>query len=169
MNRISRLVASALVVCAIACRSDSDGSIPTIPIGHDDLAQVLVEADSWTIYALNPGLPLEPSTVEQLMDRWEVRGEAVLHDPKDRARLARSLRAGIKGNDDTVAACFNPRHAIRAESERGVVDLIICFQCLQVYVYDGATGERVGSELTTKAPRLVFDEIYTAAGLEIAK
>ena len=46
--------------------------------------------------------------------------------------------------------------------------LVICFECLQIYVYDGGE-ERTARVLTTNGPQRVFDRIYRGEGLSIAK
>jgi hypothetical protein len=70
-------------------------------------------------------------------------------------------------NDGRVAACFNPRHGIRASREGKTIDLVICFECLQVYVY--AEEGRQGSFLTTSSPQPVFDQVLREAGVPLAK
>lgn len=142
---------------------------PEPPV-ESPLWSVLGEADSWTI------LRIDPSP----MDLYEVDGEAPpsdaafhgypelarteLADPDALRELLTGLEAGIAGNDSMVAACFNPRHGVIAESGGRRIDLLICFECLQIQVFDGE-GENVEDALTTEAPAAVFNRVFTAAGI----
>src|SRR6476469_10764945 len=46
-----------------------------------------------------------------------------------------SVKKGIGENKDAKGACFNPRHGIRIVREKQTYDLVICFQCLQIYIF----------------------------------
>jgi len=73
-------------------------------------------------------------------------------DKEERAALIKALVAGIAAAD-AAAACFNPRHGISAEMRGEKVDLVICFECLQIRVYGGG-GEGV---LTTRSAEPAFN------------
>lgn len=133
-----------------------------------ELGAVLAEAMEWEVMALHPSLPDPGEQLEDSFHDFEVLGRARLGSARDRAALAAALNAGIAGNDSVAARCFMPRHGIRAETPSGRVDLVICFQCLQVRVFDGGE-EPVQELLTTEDPREIFDAIYGAAGLTIAE
>ena len=67
------------------------------------------------------------------------------------------MRAGARENNNAVALCFNPRHGIRVRQGDSVLDLVICFECLQVEVFEGE--QRAASFLTSDSPQSVFDEV----------
>lgn len=64
---------------------------------------------------------------------WTVLGVVEVSKAR-RAGLAERIIAAVPSGDLSVAACFLPRHGVRAVSAEGSVDLIICFQCHQVRV-----------------------------------
>lgn len=146
-------------------RLEEANRVPTIQGLPSELAEVLKDAEEWTIYALQPetGHPVEDG-----FHGYAVRGQSTIDSRSDRAHLSHALAQGIAGNQDMMARCFLPRHGIRAAFADRVCDLVICFECLQIHVYDGGE-ERVANILTTGGPQRIFDHVYKAAGLSIAK
>jgi hypothetical protein len=56
---------------------------------------------------------------------------------KDTADLIRDFPKAIPKGDLMLAACFFPRHGIRATVGKQNVDFVICFECSMVYIYRG--------------------------------
>ena len=79
-------------------------------------------------------------------------GKLEITSREGRAVLLRALNDGISSSDGAIAACFNPRHGIRAELAGRTVDLVICFECLQIRVYAGARS----TVTTTRSPEATF-------------
>jgi len=73
---------------------------------------------------------------------------------EERAALLKALHNGISSSDGAVAACFNPRHGIHAILGEKTVDLVICFECLQIRVYGGVRA----TVTTTRSPEVTFDK-----------
>jgi hypothetical protein len=92
-----------------------------------------------------------------------VRGSAAINDPAERAKLLDALRDGIANNDGAVAACFNPRHGIRAGDGGPRVDYLICFECRHVHVFEAGKPQRYA--VTSDAPAAVFNAQLKAHGL----
>ena len=165
----TRLFSAATIACSMlgACTSaDGVGAEPRFDIAGAQ-AEIFAQADTWTLYATDP----TPLPREQVPDAnfhgYAILGEAELSDSEARADLVTRLNAGIRANDDMVAACFNPRHGLRAETDAGSADLLICFECLQIYVY-GDGEQHTESVLTSKLPAAAFNRVYENAGLAIA-
>ena len=146
-------------------RLEEANRVPTIQGLPSEFAEILRETEEWTIYALQPEME---GPVEDGFHGHAIRGQATIDSRSDRAQLSHALAQGIAGNQDMVASCFLPRHGIRAGSGDRVCDLVICFECLQINVYDGGE-ERAAQVLTTSGPQRVFDRIYRGEGLSIAK
>lgn len=166
---MKQLVLSLTALMALAgcdsTRLEEANRVPTIQGLPSELADVLKDAEEWTIYALQPEMG---GPVEDGFHGFAVRGQAMIDSRSDRAQLSHALAQGIAGNQDMMARCFLPRHGIRAAFADRVCDLVICFECLQIYVYDGGE-ERVALVLTTNGPQRVFDRIYKGEGLSIAR
>jgi hypothetical protein len=61
-------------------------------------------------------------------------GKTVLSTAEDRAAIVDVLTTSTRGAWEG-AACFDPRHALRATGPKGTYDLVICFGCGRVHVY----------------------------------
>ena len=112
------------------------------------------------LYSLNP-LPSPPD------DKLAFHGHAVLGQTpvtglEPRSELLHSLYEGIRRSSDAVPACFNPRHGIRAVVGSQAVDLVICFQCMQIEVYEGGVKRLI---TTTRTPQPQFDRALKDAGV----
>jgi hypothetical protein len=57
--------------------------------------------------------------------------------------LADALRLGAEDNFGIAAGCFNPRHGLRLKGGGKSVDLVICFECLQVEVFVNGESAKV--------------------------
>lgn len=161
------LAAALSLACAGSPEDPTEQGDP--PIGAE-LWSIVTGADALTIRRIHPvdarymkssGDEL-PSDV--VFHGYPELGSTELTDPATITDLLDSLRAGIEGNDDTVAACFNPRHGLTAELDGRRVDLLICFECLQIQIHD-ETGENVEDALTTEAPAAVFNRVFAEAGI----
>ena len=123
---------------------------------------ILAEPAAFEILALQP---------DGLEDReagfhgYEVLGRAEVTDPAVRRRVVELIARGVDANDGSVAACFNPRHGVRAEGDGGRVDLVICFECLQITVH--GPGESWADVLTSDAVTGRMNAIYREHGLAI--
>jgi hypothetical protein len=124
----------------------------------------LEEADQFELLSLDPNPQPEKSGDD--FRGWKVLGRTPVGDSDTRKELVAALTKGAGESDGMVAGCFNPRHGIRATREGEAVDLVICFECLQVQVYAGAG--RAGSFLTTRSPQPVFDRVLREAGVPLA-
>lgn len=93
---------------------------------------------------------------------YAVLGTTVLDDAA-RRRVVQALYDGVDESDGTVAACFNPRHGLRATGEGLAVDVVICFECLSFQAY--ADGAHAANATTTESPRATFDDALRQAGV----
>lgn len=125
---------------------------------------VLAHADRFELVSLNPDGG--PTREEGRYWGWRVLGSTVVGSPTDRQELLAALETGIAENTGWVAACFDPRHGIRASRGGDSLDLVVCFECAQIYIY--SDGKRAESVLVSGSPEPVFDRILTAAGVELA-
>lgn len=156
-----------LVLSVAGCASDSSSDpVPRFDIPEAQ-AKIFQEADTWTLVATDPRAPNVDEIPEENFHGYRILGQVDVSDVDLRAELVRELNAGIRANDGRVAACFDPRHALRATTDEGTAELLICFACLQIYVYDGPEGERTKSVLTSETPKHAFTRIFESQGLEV--
>jgi hypothetical protein len=126
------------------------------------------KARSVEIYALHPS-PYDPEGkpvgTEDDFRSYKILGRADL--PLDELpQLLGLLAEGIAANTGMVAACFNPRHGVRLDHGDHTVDLVICFECLQIYQYDSLSDDRV-THLTVSRVAGPVNVLYQRHGLTI--
>jgi hypothetical protein len=124
----------------------------------DTVQTILAKADKFELYSLDPDRGKEKP--KDKFHGWKVLGKAALKTAETRKKLIEALRKGVKANDGTVADCFNPRHGIRATHQGKTVDLVICFECYSMIIYE---GKKTATVLTTGAPQPVFDKVLKEA------
>ena len=133
--------------------------------GRSDPIKPLQDATSIELYSLDP------------MDRtgfdsntgfhgWKVLGTTLVDDPATLAGLTDALSSGIAENDGMVAACFDPRHGIRATVDGRQYDYVICFHCYSARWY--TDGDQNQGFLTTGSPQPEFDRVLSDASVELA-
>jgi len=123
----------------------------------------LIERGTLTLVSLNPDH--ESTSPTKLYD-WEELGRVELTDPAEREQLILALNQGIAESDGTVAGCFNPRHAILWKDGSESLDLVICFECLSMSVYEN--GTRGEGHITTSSPQSTFDKLLKQHGITLA-
>jgi hypothetical protein len=137
----------------------------------DAVERLLDKADTFELYSLDPERGTDKDgkvvPVKDGFHGWKVLGESEVKDEAERKRLADALRLGAEDNFGMAAACFIPRHGIRLKGGGKTVDLVICFECLQVQVF--VDGERTKGFLTTGEPQREFDATLKAAGVKLPK
>ena len=148
------LIGMALVGCSSATQESRSG----VDFGALDVPEAVSTALKGDceveLYSLNPErLDVAP---ESSFHGWEVLGSAKLDDDEAR-EIVEGFKSGLASAPDYVAGCYNPRHGLRISGREEVVDLVICFQCVQIYVYVGE--ERIANLSTSASPRQLFDKI----------
>jgi len=126
-------------------------------------ATAMRNADSLELLSLDP----RRGRADADFHKHKVLGRTTVTDPVTRKLLYSSLQSGARWNLPFPALCFNPRHGIRATAEGRTIDLVICFECSHVEVWQGE------SLLTTffvgQSPESVFDQVLRDAGLPLAR
>lgn len=132
---------------------------------------VLEAAESFELLSLDP-IPIadqEPAADVNApappdFHGFKILGQATIEEPKQREALRYAFEQGVVEHDGSVAACFNPRHGLRATVNEKIHDFVICFECRQVEHYvDGAVTEQF---LISNSPSPVFDQALRQAGVQ---
>jgi len=152
--RLSSCVLLLLVSAACDARAvKNDNDVPTAVMA------ALRDGTDYELLSLDPDRTKEPPADN--LHGWRVLGRTKIEDAATRKKLNDALQAGAKENDGTVAGCFNPRHGISVKHNGKTFDLVICFECMSVAVYE--QGKRHEGFLVTRTPQKVFDAVMTAA------
>jgi len=138
----------------------------------NDTRAVFQNSDRFVLLSLDPELGGMPTKLSEQNEfhGFRILGQTTLTDPEIRDEIRRAYYDGIAA-DGFAAACFSPRHGIRAEKEGRQLDLVICFQCSTVRIFtggpgDGENGYRV---IIGERPRATFDRILTEHGVPLDK
>lgn len=169
------------VVLLLACGApDRDDAGPTnlvVPLQVQqklpaDVRSVLENPESFELLSLFPAEEgLLPEIWEQRgyadlerMHRYAVLGKTRL-GTGDRMKVLDAVYRGIGDSDGTVAACFKPRHGIRARRGETTVELVICYECLSMIVY--RNGAHTGSASTTGKPTRALTAMLKSKGVPL--
>jgi hypothetical protein len=123
-----------------------------------ELRTLLEKAESVQLVSLDP--TREDMPPKDAFHGWKVLGSTFVKGT-NKERLVRAFKQGVEDSDGAAAGCFNPRHGIRVTDKDRVVDFVICFECLQVSLFD--KGHKEKGFLTTGSPQPVFDKILKEA------
>ena len=130
----------------------------------NEAAKLIEQADSFDLYSLNPESEGEDKNG---FHGYTVLGKTTLKDKATREKVLAAIKKGVGDSDGKAARCFIPRHGVHAVHKGKTVDLVICFQCLQIRVF--VDGKRTQGFLTTGEPQKAFDATLKAARIELAK
>lgn len=153
MNRARWLSCTFAVLALAGCGDSRDVPAPAM--------QALENAEQYVLLSLDPTPPAAPG-IEQFHG-FGVLGQTTVADASTRKRLNDALRRGARESDGMVAACFNPRHGIRATRAGKTTDLVICFECRSVAAYEG--DQKRDGFLVTPSPQDTFDDVLARAGI----
>jgi hypothetical protein len=131
-----------------------------------DLKALFEKAEAVELYSLDPGADVkEAPDAKHGFHGWKILGKTTVKDAKTRKKIVAAMYQGLEASDGTAAKCFNPRHGIRVMADGKTVDVVICFECLQVQFH---VGDASKTETTTDTPQKVFDEVLRDAGVPLA-
>ena len=154
------LICATLPFLFLSCKKNDENKENKLP---KDVLFTLKNSENFEVLSLNP------RRVEKVKDEfhgYQVLGKIVVNIDT-RNKLIKELQKGMAGAH-TIAACFEPRHGIRATQKGKTIDLVICFECLQIYLYNGSS-DSVKEFLVTDLPQSVFDKVLKDAGISKAK
>jgi len=141
-----------------------------------EVEKVLRSGEQFTLLSLDPEYPSkedkERVAPSALFHKFRILGKVEIRDPVERATLVRALLAGMADANGMSASCFDPRHGISATLDGDIVDLVICFECLQIHAYLNDKRVLVNGfidGLTSRLPRPLFNEALRKAGLPLAR
>ena len=117
----------------------------------------------FTLYSLDgdryPGDPVPDGA--KLLHGWQILKTCSIQDSATRKKIFNAFDAGIaeigKPSSELQIDCFNPRHAIRVETDDIIVDYLICFQCRNYDIWEGDT--KVSGGNIASSPRATFNRI----------
>jgi hypothetical protein len=155
MKSATLFVLLVLGTLALPCRA---GEVPAAT------KAILEKAEQIEVYSLWPANDKEKG--KEFFHEYPILGKVVVKDAKTRKALIAAIEKGAKENEGVAANCFMPRHGVRATAGGKTLELVICFQCLQVKGYLGDKAD--AGFLISKSPEPTFDKILKDAGVKLA-
>jgi hypothetical protein len=132
-----------------------------------DIRRVLDAPDSFTLFSIEGEDDIKPEVTEQSFHGFNILGKTGIEDPQQRKSLVDALDEGISTVTHGPALCFAPRHGIRVVQGDTQLDLVICFECAQIYVLN-EKGLVIFGTHTTEAPSVVFNQALSSAKVPLA-
>lgn len=129
--------------------------------------KILNTGERFVCFSLDPARPKTNSPPSDTFHDYTILGRIEIPSQEGRAELLlNALYKGIKDSDGTVYKCFEPRHGISATLAGETVDLVICFECGQIVVYE---KKDVKAVIISRSPLPTFNQVLKLEGLPIAK
>jgi len=126
--RLRTFASLALLVAGSTCTA-GEGLPPA-------LDEALSSVQRVELYSLEPWADRKDSAPRGRLHGFKVLGHAAL-DGSAAMKAIAAFRAAVATGNDAVAACFDPRHALRVVAGEHVYDLLLCYACGQLEVFDG--------------------------------
>jgi hypothetical protein len=128
-----------------------------------DARRILENADSFELLSLDPEAGIRGEKFVQSFHERKILGSVKIDDPQVIRSLILAIDEGLEGSR-MYAACFLPRHGIRARRSGRTAELLICFECYQLLSF--VDGEK-RKELSISASPALFNRVLTEAGVPL--
>jgi len=132
-----------------------------------DSRKVLEHAQQLTLLSLDPGPLGQRLRGKNTFHGYRILGQTSLGSQQKKAVLL-SLYDGMADPRAFRAACFTPRHGIRAVQNGKTVELVICFRCMTLATYIDKLEKQQGSSTISKSSQTVFDRTLADAGVPLS-
>jgi hypothetical protein len=156
--------AAILFVAVIQAHAGDDLRLPRKAAA--EVEKAMLEAEKLELLSLHGGepdgqLPEQAGSVK--FHDYVVIGSLDLSTASERTTVVRDVAKAIASSPVYMAACFFPRHGLRATSKTGEqVDLLICFECATVYRF--SSGKKLRLSITDE-PESLLNKLFKKAGI----
>jgi hypothetical protein len=154
----------ALVVLSLVACSRHVEQAPVVSA----LEKLADSPSKMVLYSLDPGhlVHNEAIQTQTVFHGYHILGHADITNVSEQRALMQALARGAsEAKPGVIGACFNPRHGLHIEKRGHSVDLVICFECLQVHAFDFQLSDGF---LTSPSPQPTFDDSLRRYQLPLA-
>ena len=116
------------VAATLSLAAVGDNKLP------EEVAKALRSPEKVILYSLEP--VEQPSAKDETFHRFKVLGQVEL-DREQAAVAGGEFQRAVDAWDQVLAACFEPRQGLRITAGGRTYDLLLCYSCHQLYVYEG--------------------------------
>ncbi|MEO6846839.1 MAG: hypothetical protein ABI254_06245 [Chthoniobacterales bacterium] len=128
----------------------------------DSVVKALAAPDKAVLYSLEP--LIKAGTGNEMLRGFKVLGETELS--KENALIAAKEFQSAVTSGDELEHCFEPRHALQVTSGGQTYDLVLCYACKQLKVYQGK--KMIVSVGAVGSPK-ILNNLLTAAKVPLAE
>jgi hypothetical protein len=107
----------------------------------------------------------QPTEKDPALHRFKVLGSTEL-DAKQTVVAIQEFETAVGGWDGAMAMCFDPRQAIQVTSQKRVYDLLICYECQQLYIYENNSSV---AQLGVAGSPKILKELLTKSGIPLSQ
>ncbi|MEO7325000.1 MAG: hypothetical protein ABIW82_09250 [Dokdonella sp.] len=151
-----RIAPTLALVFTAQCAHAGSNTLPA------EVQQALHSGGHAVLYSLEPWEAPDKKTAK--FHGYEILGRSEL-SPTQEATAVAAFDAAITGFDGAVAACFDPRHAIRIRTNGHAYDFLLCYSCQQLEIYrDDKSLVFVGAAGSPK----VLNELLTSLHVRLS-
>jgi hypothetical protein len=127
-----------------------------------DIAQVLSAPETTVLYSLEPWEC--PDAQDESFHHFKVLGHTKL-EQKQAGLAIEEFCTAISRWDGKMSFCFDPRQALRVTAGKRTYDLLLCYACHLLYVYQG--DKLVFSHGVSGSPK-VLNELLSEAKIRLS-
>lgn len=150
--------AAVALACATTAAAEEKKEANKLP---EAVATALEKADALEVYSLGGETNVKDGWHgAKVLGRTTVKGAAA-------TKLARDVVKGV-AEGERGARCFLPRHGVRAVHDGKTYDLVICFECGWVHLYEDKS-DKPRVLMISETPHKALDKILTDAKIPLAK
>lgn len=152
------LLALWMLASSVAFASGRPNALPT------EADQALHSGGPAVIYSLEPWVAPDRKVALRLQG-YEILGQSELSDAQRQIAVG-AFDSALAEWDGAIAACFDPRHALRIRFKGHAYDFLLCYSCQQMEVF--RDGERLGGAGTAGSPT-VLNELMKGLRLPLSQ
>ncbi len=128
-----------------------------------EVAQALRAPGEVVLYSLEPWE--QPAASDETFHRFKVLGHTTL-DRTQATTAIGEFQSAVAGWDGSIAMCFDPRQALRVTAGDRTYDLLLCYSCHQLYVYQ---GNKLVVSLGAAGSAKVLNGLLNASKIPVSK
>ncbi|MFT3882538.1 MAG: hypothetical protein QM703_23160 [Gemmatales bacterium] len=127
--------------------------------------QALENATTFELLSLNPIANTDKEKNE--FYGFAVLGKTQVKVAGIRRQIVAAFQQAIDESEGLAAACFKPRHGFRVAYEKKTFEFVICYECMQIAVYED--GKLLKRLFTTGNAQGILDRALRDAGVPLAE
>ncbi len=174
---ISLMILSSIILSGCANKNPSDSSKEKLPYKRSskihgdfpsDELDLLESSEVFVFMTLKPWYTKVNPNNNKYFYNYRILGKRIVNT-RVQQKLIQSLYKSIMKETGSRKACFWPRHTIQVKKGKHLLDLLICFECSQIYIYHYFNKQKTSYSVLTSDHPEVFNRVAKGLGLHLDK